>query len=209
MEDFGITYVRFLCCRPRPLQQLPTPATSPGTTEPSHAPPQSVPIHDAVTTVPTHATRHPHLRHPGSHLQHVRRLLHARLLAQEAQEGEETEDRGTGHGEEEKPGGLHDVPLGVPAEAPAGQGVLPQVHQMDQQGEGCLQAGRLQGGVQAVGHAQEQAGHELRDHGEGTEVLLPARHPGQGGRPAAGVPVRGGPQGYSRNRLYRSRVNWP
>lgn len=202
-----VAYVSLLCSRPRPLQQLPTPATSPSTTEPPHAPPQSVPLHDAVATVPTDATRHPHLRHPGSHLQHVRRLLHAGLLAQETQEGEEAEDRGTGHGEEEKSGGIHDVPLGVPAETPPGQGVLSQVHQVDQQGEGRLQAGRLEGGVQAVGYAQEQARHELRDHGKGPEVLLPARHPGQGGRPAAGVPVRGGPQGYSRNRLYGSRVN--
>ena len=41
---------------------------------------------------------------------------------------------------------------------------------MGQQGEGHLQAGGQQGGVQAVGAPQEQAGHELRDHGPSTEV---------------------------------------
>jgi len=41
-----------------------------------------------------------------------------------------------------------------------------------------------------VGHAQEQARHELRDDGEGPQVLLPARDPGQGGRTAPRLPVR-------------------
>ena len=38
-----------------------------------------------------------------------------------------------------------------------GQRELSQVHQVGQQGEGHLQAGGQQGGVQAVGDAQEQA----------------------------------------------------
>ena len=78
---------------------------------------------------------------------------------------------------------------------------------MGQQGEGHLQAGGQQGGVQAVGPPQEQAGHELRDDGPSPEVkdqlensthaclflqvLLPARHPGKGGRSEARLPVRG------------------
>jgi hypothetical protein len=54
-----------------------------------------------------------------------------------------------------------------------GQGLLPQVHQVEQQGEGDLQAGGQQGGVPPLGPAQEQAGHELRDHGSRSKVLLP------------------------------------
>ena len=42
-----------------------------------------------------------------------------------------------------------------------GQRLLPEVHQVGQQGEGHLQAGGQQGGVQAVGAAQEQTRHEL------------------------------------------------
>ena len=41
---------------------------------------------------------------------------------------------------------------------------------MGQQGEGNLQAGGQQGGVQAVGPPQEQAGHELRDDGSRSQV---------------------------------------
>ena len=51
-----------------------------------------------------------------------------------------------------------------------GQRLLPEVHKVGQQGEGHLQAGGQQGGVQALGAPQEQAGHELRDHGPSTEV---------------------------------------
>ena len=43
---------------------------------------------------------------------------------------------------------------------------------MGQQGEGHLQAGGQQGGVQAVGPPQEQARHELRDDGTSPEVTL-------------------------------------
>ena len=48
--------------------------------------------------------------------------------------------------------------------------MLPEVHQVGQPVGGDLQAGGQQGRVPAVGHAQEQAGHELRDHGPSTEV---------------------------------------
>ena len=51
-----------------------------------------------------------------------------------------------------------------------GQRELSKVHQVGQQGEGHLQAGGQQGGLQALGAPQEQAGHELRDHGPSTEV---------------------------------------
>ena len=61
--------------------------------------------------------------------------------------------------------------------------MLSKVHQMGKQREGNLQAGGQQGGLQAVGTPQEQAGHELRDHGESSEILLSERNPGQGGRP--------------------------
>jgi len=81
--------------------------------------------------------------------------------------------------------------MGVPAQAAPGQRVLSQVHQVGQPREGHLQAGGQQGGVPAVGAAQEQARHELRDHGPRSQVLLPEGYPGQGGRPEASVPVRG------------------
>ena len=48
--------------------------------------------------------------------------------------------------------------------------MLPQVHQVGQPVGGNLQACGQQGSVSAVGHAQEQAGHELRDHGQGSQV---------------------------------------
>ncbi|KAL4713576.1 hypothetical protein ACJJTC_006164, partial [Scirpophaga incertulas] len=101
----------------------------------------------------------------------------------------------------QEPRGLHHVPVGVPAEAAAGPRVLPALHQVDQSREGRVQARRLQGRVAPVGAAQEQAGHELRDHGPRAALLLPARHPGQGGRPAARVPVRRRAQGHRRDRL--------
>lgn len=92
--------------------------------------------------------------------------------------------------------------MGVPAEAAAGQGVLPEVHQVDEQGEGSLQVGRLEGRLEAVGVAQEQAGHELRDDGQGAEVLLPEGDFGEGGRAEVGLPVRGRPEGHRGDRLY-------
>lgn len=48
--------------------------------------------------------------------------------------------------------------------------MLSKVHQVEQQREGNLQAGGQQGREQAMGPTQEQAGHELRDHGQGTQV---------------------------------------
>ncbi|CAG03708.1 unnamed protein product [Tetraodon nigroviridis] len=114
----------------------------------------------------------------------------------------------------------HHLPVGVPAGPPPGQEHLSQVHQVDPEGEGHLQAGGLQGRLQAVGQTQEQARHELRDHGTGAQVdthvhtllqcapaqpltpptltplqvLLPAGDPGQGRRSAAGLPVQGDAQ---------------
>ena len=66
----------------------------------------------------------------------------------------------------------HHLPLGVPAGPPPGQEHLPPLHQVDPEGEGHLQTGGLQGRLQAVGQTQEQAGHELRDHGAGTQVSV-------------------------------------
>jgi len=40
-----------------------------------------------------------------------------------------------------------------------------------------------------VGPPQEQARHELRDDGSRSQVLLPERHPGQGGRSETRLPV--------------------
>lgn len=93
--------------------------------------------------------------------------------------------------------------MGIFAQAPPRQGVLPEVHQVDQQGEGGVQAGGLEGGLEALGPAQEQAGHELRDDGEGAEVLLPARDLGEGRWPEARLPVRRRAERYHRDRLLR------
>ena len=60
--------------------------------------------------------------------------------------------------------------MGVPAGAVAGQEHVSQVHQVDAAGKGHLQAGGLQGRVQAVGQTQEQARYELRDHGPSLTV---------------------------------------
>jgi hypothetical protein len=49
--------------------------------------------------------------------------------------------------------------------------VLPEVHKVEQQGEGDLQAGGQQGGVPPLGTTQEQARHELRDHGPRSQVF--------------------------------------
>ena len=64
----------------------------------------------------------------------------------------------------------HHIPVGVPAAAVAGARHMPPLHQVDRPTAGHLQAGRLQGGVQAMGVPQEQAGHDLRDDGQGVEV---------------------------------------
>merc|ERR1712203_294198 len=75
------------------------------------------------------------------------------------------------------------LPLGVPPLPPPVSSQLSCLHQVGRQRQRGLQAGGQQGGLQAVGTAQEQAGHELRDHGESSEILLSERNPGQGGRP--------------------------
>ncbi len=49
--------------------------------------------------------------------------------------------------------------------------MLPEVHKVEQQGEGDLQAGGQQGGVPPLGTTQEQARHELRDHGPRSQVF--------------------------------------
>lgn len=57
-----------------------------------------------------------------------------------------------------------------------------------------------------MGDAQEQTGHELRDDGSRVEVLLSARHFGQGGRPTTSLSVCRGAEGYRRDRLYGSVI---
>lgn len=64
----------------------------------------------------------------------------------------------------------HHLPVGIPAGPAAGQKHLSQIHQMDSERERHLQAGGLQSGFKAVGQTQEQARHELRDHGESSQV---------------------------------------
>lgn len=68
---------------------------------------------------------------------------------------------------------------------------------MDEPGQGRFQACRLKGRVASLGTAQEQAGHELRDNGSCSAVLLPARHPGESGRAATGLSVCGRAQGHN------------
>jgi len=63
--------------------------------------------------------------------------------------------------QEEVSGRNYYIFVGISSEAAAGQRLLPEVHQVEQQGEGHLQAGGQQGRVPAVGAAQEQARHEL------------------------------------------------
>ena len=48
--------------------------------------------------------------------------------------------------------------------------ILPSLHHVDQPGDGHIQAARFQGRVTTVGQAEEQAGHELRNDGQGAEV---------------------------------------
>lgn len=131
------------------------------------------------------------------------RRLPAASPPQQAEAQEEASHRCAPHPrrQAQEPRGLHHIPLGVPPQTPARQGVLPSLHQVDEPREGRVQTGGLEGGVAAVGAAQEQARHELRDDGPRAALLLPARHPRQGGRPAARVPVRGRAQGHRRDRL--------
>ena len=89
-----------------------------------------------------------------------------------------------------------------------GQRMLSKIHQMGKQREGDLQAGGQQGRVQALGTPQKQTRHELRDHGQSSQVgltlrpteryslkaacvqvLLSERNPGQGRRTETGLPV--------------------
>lgn len=131
------------------------------------------------------------------------RRLPAAPSPQQAQAQEEAAHRRASRAwrQAQEPRGLHHLPVGVPAEAAAGPRVLPALYQVDEPREGRVQAGGLEGGVAAVGPAQEQARHELRDDGARAALLLPARHPRQGGRPAPRVPVRGRAQGHRGDRL--------
>lgn len=94
--------------------------------------------------------------------------------------------------------------MGVFAQTVAGPRVLSAVHKVDESGERGVQAGRLESGVQAMGNAQEQARYELRDDGASPQVLLPARHTGEGRWAKIGLSVRGGAERYRRNRLLRN-----
>ncbi len=60
--------------------------------------------------------------------------------------------------------------VGIPSAAVAKRRLLSEVHQVDRQEQRGLQAGRLEGGLATVGTAQEQAWHELRDHGTSAQV---------------------------------------
>lgn len=99
---------------------------------------------------------------------------------------------------------LYDVSLGVPAQTPPGQGVLSAFHQMDKPWEGRLQVSGFEGGVPTMGLTQKQARHELWDDGPRFTLLLPEGHPGEGGRPAARLPVRGRAQRHCWDRLLAS-----
>lgn len=131
---------------------------------------------------------HARVRLPGAGRARRRQRNGSAPWSQQAEEAKKAEAR-DGR-EEEEPRGLHHLLVGVPAEAAAGPRVLPPLHQVDQPRQGRLQARRLQGRVQVVGNAQEQAGHELRDDGPRAALLLPARHPRQSRRPAPRLSVR-------------------
>lgn len=105
-------------------------------------------------------------------------------------------------GQEKIARGLDDVSLGVSAKVATGPGVLSPVHKVDQPRARRVQARGQQGRVEALGSAQEQARHELRDDGTGVEILLSAGYPGQGRRTEARLPVRGRAQGHCRDRLH-------
>jgi len=81
-------------------------------------------------------------------------------------ESSQAQNRPRWHSHEEEIARGHDhLPLGVLAEVAARQGFLSPLHQMDESRERHLQAGRLQGRLEALGVAQKQARHELRNHG--------------------------------------------
>jgi len=67
---------------------------------------------------------------------------------------------------------FHDVPVGIFAQIVAKLGLLSEIHQVVESGKGRIQIGRLQGGVEALGRTQKQAGHELRDDGTRSQVIL-------------------------------------
>ena len=64
----------------------------------------------------------------------------------------------------------HHLPVGVPAGDAAEPRLLPALHQVDEPAARHLQTDRLEGGVAPLGHAQEQAGDELRDDGPSATV---------------------------------------
>ena len=69
---------------------------------------------------------------------------------------------------------LRHVPVAVPAAAATSQGLLSALHQMDGPRTRSLQASRLQGRLTSLGSSQEQARHELWNHGPRAQVGLVA-----------------------------------
>lgn len=67
---------------------------------------------------------------------------------------------------------FHDVPVGVFVETVTKLRLLSAVHQMVEPGKGRIQIGRLQSGVEALGRTQEQTGHELRNDGTSSQVIV-------------------------------------
>jgi hypothetical protein len=64
----------------------------------------------------------------------------------------------------------HDIPVGVPAANAPEPRLLPALYQVDESGEGDLQARRLEIRLATLGHPQKQARDELRDDGQSSEV---------------------------------------
>jgi len=95
--------------------------------------------------------------------------------------------------------------VGVSAQPVADSIKLSKTHSLDWQRQRRVQDCGQQGGVQTVGSPQEQAWHELWDHGESSEILLSERNTGQGGWSETGLSVRG----CSKNRWYcRGGLRW-
>lgn len=143
----------------------------------------------------TGTRRRAHQRDPGCYQLGLGRSLPSRARLPVALEEEQTEEaaagrRGRSRGEAEVARGFDHVPVGILAQAATRPRVLSTLYQMDESRAGRLQAGRQQGGLAALGHTQEQTGHELRNDGQGTALLLSARHSGEGGWSAAGLPIR-------------------